>query len=185
MRLLNDTKQTALRKKGEKFNRACVNQKVKHPGSVMVWSTISMRGLGPIYIVKDTMKHQQYIQVLKNELLPNIPRWYSRREKPTFMQDKAPPHTAKATKEFMKQAQLNILDWPGNSPDMNPIENVWAVLKKEVAKLKPSSIAELIAAIKFVWYNSPLIKQTAEASIMSMPKRLKDLIAAKGYQTKY
>ena len=151
----------------------------------MIWSTICMRGLGPIHVVDGMMNADKYIDVLKDKLIPSLPVWYSRREKFIYMHDGAPPHKAIKTKAFLEKEKVPLLDWPGNSPDFNPIENVWKVLKDEVAKLRPKSKPELIKCIREIWQNCPKIKETAEKAIESMPKRLKLALKAKGYQTKY
>ncbi|GFV89117.1 putative transposase like protein [Trichonephila clavipes] len=50
------------------------------------------------------------------------------------MQDGVPCHTARSIKAFLAEQNIPLLDWPGNSPDMNPIENVWELMKRELAK---------------------------------------------------
>ncbi|GFY30344.1 putative transposase like protein [Trichonephila clavipes] len=50
------------------------------------------------------------------------------------MQNEAPCHTACSIKAFLSEQNIPLLDWPGNIPDMNPIENVWELMKREVAK---------------------------------------------------
>ena len=68
-----------------------------------------------------------------------------------FMHDSAPCHKAKSVKNFLQEKKVDILDWPGNSPDPNPIENLWHVMKNEVADQHPTSMKSLKTAIEIVW----------------------------------
>ena len=73
------------------------------------------------------------------------------------MQDGAPCHTARSVKSFLHEQNIPLLSWPGNSPDMNPIENVWELVKREMAKDMITSKQQLISKLIEVWnYNSKL-----------------------------
>lgn len=135
VQIIIETQQFVRRRPGEKFNEDCVRQKVKHPTAVMIWGVISGKGPGRLYVVEGNMRQDQYIHVLKTALLPQITEWYGRRDNYIFMQDGAPCHKAKTVMTFLKSRKLRLLDWPGNSPDLNPIENVWSVLKMELGEL--------------------------------------------------
>jgi len=79
---------------------------------------------------------------------------------------------------------VKLLDWPGNSPDLNPIENLWARLKRAVASKRPSNREDLIAAIINSWFH--VIKaDELEKLVDSMPRRCLAVIKAKGYPTRY
>ena len=173
------------RRPGEKFNPDCVVSTVKHPTKVMIWSVISGKGTGRLYVVRDTMKQDQYKDVLQNRLLPQIRDWFPNGEPYIFMQDGAPCHTARSVKAFLQAKDIPLLPWPGNSPDMNPIENAWELVKREVAKDMITTKTELIAKIIHVWNHHPELQETVQNCITSMPKRIKDLIAAKGGHTHY
>ena len=79
---------------------------------------------------------------------------------------------------------VESLDWPGNSPDLNPIENVWALMSAKIKKEKPKSMLELMKTIEKVWFED-ITTEYLEALYDSMPNRVKCVIKAKGGTTKY
>jgi transposase len=54
-----------------------------------------------------------------------------------FLQDGAPCHKTKKVMDWFKDQTIEVMDWPGNSPDLNPIENVWSYMKNKLRK-RPS-----------------------------------------------
>ena len=91
-----------------------------------------------------------------------------------FQHDSAPCHTAKKVKKFLQDHQIDLIKWPGNSPDLNPIENCWSYMKRKLQGANTSSISTLKEAIKKMWVLSA-----------SMPNRIKSVLQAKGGPTKY
>ncbi len=89
-----------------------------------------------------------------------------------FMQDGAPCHRSKVAKTFLAENRIKVLDWPGNSPDFNPIENLWTNMKNKVAEKHPSSVKDLVKVIKEVWVkkNLPRILQKSCSQYATAPK---------------
>lgn len=83
-----------------------------------------------------------------------------------------------------RQNIATIGPWPGSSPDLNIIENCWAVIKKKVSALRPTSVKDLINKFKVVWcqeISSDYCKKLAH----SMPQRIAAVLEARGGPTKY
>ena len=68
-----------------------------------------------------------------------------------LMQDYASSHRSKLVSDFLKKKNIKTMDWPCNSPDLNPIENLWAILKNKVADKHPLSAKDLEMTIKRIW----------------------------------
>ncbi len=100
-----------------------------------------------------------------------------------FQQDLAPAHTAKGTKSWFNDHGVTVLDWPANSPDLNPIENLWVIVKRKMRDTRPNNADDLKAAVKETWASIP--PQQCHKLITSMPRRIEAVIKAKGAPTKY
>ncbi len=101
----------------------------------------------------------------------------------TFQQDNDPKHTAKITKEWLHNNSVTVLEWPSQSPDLNPIEHLWRDLKMAVHQRLPSNLTELERICKEEWQRIP--KSRCEKLIASFPERLMAVLNQKGASTKY
>lgn len=73
-------------------------------------------------------------------------------ENPIFQQDLAPCHASKMVKKFFADKGIQCLDWPGNSPDINPIENLWSICKTRLRTMDCTTKTKLIESVIAVWY---------------------------------
>ncbi len=119
------------RKSGEAQNPCCLKSSVKFPQSVMIWAVMSSAGVGPLCFLKSTVNAAIYQEILEHFMLPSADKLYGDADF-IFQQDLAPAHTAKGTKSWFNDHGVTVLDWPANSPDLNPIENLWGIVKRKM-----------------------------------------------------
>ncbi len=89
----------------------------------MIWAVMSSAGVGPLCFLKFTVNVAIYPEILEHFMLPSAVKLCGDANF-IFQQDLAPAHTAKGTKSWFNDHGVTVLDWPANSPDLNPIENL-------------------------------------------------------------
>lgn len=156
---------------------------VKHGGgSVMVWGCFSgYGGMGPLYRIEGIMDRFVYKSILEDHMLPyvedNMPLLH------TFQHDNDPKHASQLIRRFLEDELVPVMKWPSQSPDMNPIENLWEILDTKIRVESYSNRDQLFAALQEAWTNMDL--SIIERLMESMPKRCQEVIKNKGYYTKY
>ena len=180
----NDGKARVWRLPKERYDIDCVVPTVKHGGGgVMVWGCFTWDSLGPLIRLEGKIDSKRYIEeVLQSHLLPFLQILDEDYE---FQQDNASIHKSKLTMKFFENSEINLMKWPGQSPDLNPIEHLWDELERRIRKQKPppKSEAELFRLLQKEWEEIP--ESVYQNLILSMNNRVKAVLTAKGYATKY
>ncbi len=154
---------------------------MKFPQSVMIWAAMSSAGVGPLCFLKSIVNAAIYQFVLEHFMPPSADKLYGDADF-IFQQDLAPAHTAKGTKSWFNDHGVTVLDWPANSPDLNPIDNLWGIVKRKMRDIRPNN-ADDLTAIKATW--ASITPEQCHRLIASMPRRIDAVIHAKGGPTKY
>ena len=171
------------RKPNTAFQEKNLVPTVKHGGgSIMVWGCFASSGTGNLAHVKGIMNSAGYQEILASNVAPSVKSLKLGRSW-LFQQDNDPKHTSKSTQQWFKTHKMKVLEWPSQSPDLNPIEMLWGDLKRAVHERHPSNLEELRRWCEVEWAKIP--RERCQNLVNGYRKRLLDVIAAKGGPTKY
>ncbi|EAQ83841.1 hypothetical protein CHGG_07812 [Chaetomium globosum CBS 148.51] len=179
----------------QKFDKRFVNLQnhVKANISIMLWGMVWKGGRSDLIVMErdeDAPRRgytaRSYQKALQEGLLPHY------NDTRHFQQDNAKIHVCKATEEWLQTRGISWIEWPAHSPDLNPIEHVWAALKKNLRTLFPElwclkqncvDIAKFKECLHTAWEAIP--QSFIDKLIEGMPRRLAAVKKARGWYTKY
>uniref|UniRef100_A0A8R1IS35 DDE_3 domain-containing protein n=2 Tax=Caenorhabditis japonica TaxID=281687 RepID=A0A8R1IS35_CAEJA len=134
-------------------------------------------------IEENCWNHGRYVyqDILENTMRPwaraNLGRSW------VFQQDNDPKHTSGHFANWFRRRRVDLLEWPSQSPDLNPIEHMWEELERRLKGVRASNANQKFAQLEAAWKSIPMT--VAQTLLDSMPRRCQAVIDAKGYPTKY
>lgn len=180
-----DGRERVWRRPGERFAACTISPREPFGGgSKMFWGGISFDArteLVPIH--PRSMNAEFYLEnIIQDHVMPFAPFIGNHF---IFMQDNARPHIARPVLDYLNEINIQVMDWPPRSPDMNPIEHLWDTLKKSVRRHLPAprNLQELERVVLLEWDNIP--QETIQNLITSLPRRVQAVIRARGGVTHY
>uniref|UniRef100_A0A8R1HST0 Tc1-like transposase DDE domain-containing protein n=1 Tax=Caenorhabditis japonica TaxID=281687 RepID=A0A8R1HST0_CAEJA len=155
---------------------------VKHGGgSVMVWGCFSDTSMGSLKRIVGTMDRYVFEDILENTMRPwaraNLGLSW------VFQQDNDPKHTSGHAANWFRRRRVDLLEWPSQSPDLNPIEHMREELERRLKGVRASNANQKFAQLEAAWKSIPMT--VVQTLLDSMPRRCQAVIDAKGYPTKY
>ena len=177
------SKSHVYRKPEEEYHESCLQPTFKSgSANLMIWGCMSMNGVGKVIFCEESINSSYYQTILGANLGPSkdllgLPEDY------ILLQDNAPAHSSRSTREFLREMNVQVLDHPPQSPDLNPIEHLWEFIDRDLKKNPARSVNDLKDKIQNIWQNIP--SSMTRILVESMPRRMEAVIASKGGVTKY
>ncbi|CDQ79094.1 unnamed protein product [Oncorhynchus mykiss] len=113
----------------------------------MLWGCFAAGGTGALHKIDGIMRWENYVDILKQHLKTSLKLG----RKCVFQMDNDPKHTSKVVAKWLKDNIVKVLEWPSQSSDPLPIENVWAELKKRVRARRPTNLTQLQQLCQEEW----------------------------------
>jgi transposase len=125
------------RQENQRYNPKNTLKTVKHDKKVMVWGCFTYGGVGRLYRINDIMRKEHYHNILQNQMMLSARGLFFQDDdwiflqspvfiiyRQIFQQDNDPKHTARINRQYLEDKGVTVMDWPPQSPDLNPIENL-------------------------------------------------------------
>lgn len=157
------------------------NPRPKHSPAIMCWGGLSARGRTPLATVKGMINSQVYCECLRVHLISTMDTLYP--DGYVLQEDNATCHKSKYSQNWKKEHKIQCIDWPANSPDINPIENTWGLMKTILSGEKFKNVEQWKERIEEIWEN--FTDEYMLALVESMPGRLEAVIKNQGKVINY
>ena len=164
-------------------SQICTRKVIGYGTQVHAWGCYSRNGVEILKRIRGNMNSTVYQDILTNEINLIDKCLVFPRRSFLFQHDNTPCHWSASTVSFLEDYNICLLDWPVNSPDANPIENLWHIIKSKINTLGPLNAEEMWSEIQNIWYNIPCT--ICHNLVDSMPQRVEKILKMKGFATKY
>jgi transposase len=154
-------------------------------GSIMVWGCMTWDGAGMACKIDGKMDAELYCQILDDDLQKTFSYYGKNPAHVLFQQDNDPKHTSKRAQNWFNNHGIQVMQWPSQSPDLNPIEHLWNHVKRKLGEYEEpaTSVNELWERFQDEW--DGIEPSVCQNLIESMPRRIEAVLRAKGGYTKY
>ncbi len=175
------------RKEHERMDPSCFVSTVQADGGgVMVWGIFSWHTLGPLVPIEHQLNATAYLSIVANHVHPFMttvyPCWWC-----YFQQDNTQCYKAQIISDWFLEHdnEFTLLKWPPQSPDLNPMEHLWDVLEREICimDVQLTNLQQLQDAIMSTW--TKISDKYFQNLLESMPRRIKEVLKAKGGPTQF
>ena len=150
----------------------------------MFWGCITYNGTATLTPVAGNINSEKYISILEEYLKPVLASEFPDNDG-VFMDDNAPCHRSGTTTEYLDGLGIKCSEWPPQSPDLNPIENTWKIVKEELHRtpMEIKNKQDLIREVTQIWQD--ISTDTVRSLYNTISRRLKAVLTMKGHMTKY
>jgi len=167
---------------GAAYEQKYMTRTILDPPSLSFWGCMSGRGIGALHIYTGDLDAERYTGVLGTHLLSTARRLFPSGQW-WFQQDNASFHTGSVASRWFATRGIDLIDFPVRSPDLSPIENLWANLKRRVEKRNARDVIELSRHLKLEWSaTDPVVLSHL---VHSMPRRCQLVVQNEGHKIKY
>jgi hypothetical protein len=167
---------------GAAYDPEYMSQHTPHSERVSLWGCFCARGIGQAEIFVGAFDAQRYTGILQHNLIQTALHFYPN-EHWWMQQDNAPQHTSHLATRWFHNHGVDLLDFPPYSPDLNPIENLWGILKGRIESRLARTTDELERVLREEW--EAVDTQLLSSLTASMPTRCAAVVANRGHKAPY
>jgi hypothetical protein len=172
------------RKAWQDPKKRCMKATWKHPGALNLLGCVGANGVGRLHIFQENLTGAMMADFVEEHIVPSAADAIENPEDSWVLQhDNDPKFKSHACQDRLAELEVEVLRQPAQSPDLNPMEHVWAELKKAVMKRQVETLTGLRAVLCEEWEN--LSAELAEKLALSMTRRMTAVRKAPGHATNY